>query len=213
MKLPHFIQRRPVAVKVLVVVALVAVVWAGYSAYRRANLPKDCVSRLVLVDEAITRWAIANKMNRRGEVDMLAYPTEAELVGYLDDPSLLKCPDGGKYVFGTRAEATTCSRHGHASLPEPVPRRSPLLETIRGYFQARVTRAKNSCIANLKQMDGAKQQWAFENSKLQTDTPKPGEIMGGTLYIRSFPICPNGGKYTLGRVQDPPLCTVVGHTL
>ena len=175
MRLPHFIQRRPVAVKVLVAFALVAAVWASVSASQRGSsatapepLPKDCVSRLVLVDEAITRLA------ENTGIGKLTPPTEIELMSYLVDPSLLKGPDGGKYVFGTSTEATSCNLHGHASFSEPVPPPPPLMERLSSYlpraWRPRICAlpCKNCCIANLKQMDGAKQQWTVEAGKQDT---------------------------------------------
>ena len=41
---------------------------------------------------------------------------------------------------------------------------------IPNFVKARTTAQKNSCIANLKQIDGAVQQWALENKKVATDT-------------------------------------------
>ena len=200
MRLPLFIQRRPVAVKVLVAFALVAALWARVSASQRGSsatapepLPKDCVSRLVLVDEAITCLADNTGIGK------LTPPTEIELMSYLVDPSLLKCPEGGKYVFGTSTEATSCNLHGHASFSEPVPPPLPLMERLRRslpwiQYRGPCGGGKSSCIANLKQMDGAKQQWAVEARKQDTETPKPSEIFGKDLYIRSFPTCLAGGK-------------------
>ena len=45
-----------------------------------------------------------------------------------------------------------------------------LLATIAipNFIKARATAQKNSCIANLKQIDGAAQQWALENKKAAT---------------------------------------------
>ena len=40
---------------------------------------------------------------------------------------------------------------------------------IPNFVKARATAQKNSCIANLKQIDGAVQQWALENKKAATD--------------------------------------------
>src|SRR5690242_3148234 len=59
----------------------------------------------------------------------------------------------------------------------------------------------NICINNLRQIDGAKQQWALENGKTN------GEIIVTETDIRpylgrgsnaSIPQCPSGGKYVVG---------------
>ncbi len=72
---------------------------------------------------------------------------------------------------------------------------------------------KNSCIANLKQIDGAVQQWAVENKRPATAVPRNSDIFGASLYIRSQPFCPLGGVYTLRAVSEAPQCSVAGHTL
>ena len=55
--------------------------------------------------------------------------------------------------------------------------------------------AKNICISNLKQVDGAVQQWALENSKVGTDTYSLTDT-AILKFLRSsmLPECPLGGK-------------------
>lgn len=74
---------------------------------------------------------------------------------------------------------------------------------------------KQQCIDNLKQIDGAVQQWALENRKTATDTysltdPDVLAYLRGSL----LPLCPRGGKYSAAKqVAPPPTCSVPGHTL
>jgi len=73
----------------------------------------------------------------------------------------------------------------------------------------------NSCINTLRQLDGGKQQWALENHKTTNDMPSWENIRP---YIKlgssgELPSCPDGGKYSLGRVADPPTCSIPGHKL
>src|SRR6516164_10295386 len=42
---------------------------------------------------------------------------------------------------------------------------------IPNFVRARTTSQKNACINNLRQIDGAKQQWALENKKTSADSP------------------------------------------
>src|SRR5436189_2761558 len=84
---------------------------------------------------------------------------------------------------------------------------------IPNFIKARESSQKNACIANLKQIDGAKNTWALENKKVSTDTPTATLLYGATLYIRDEPTCPAAGGYTLGTVSEKPLCNVAGHTL
>src|ERR1043166_8911423 len=68
---------------------------------------------------------------------------------------------------------------------------------IPNFVKARTASQKNACIANLKQMDGAKQSWALEQKKAG-GTPVDTDLFGATLYIKDKPSCPGGGTYTLG---------------
>ncbi len=84
---------------------------------------------------------------------------------------------------------------------------------IPNFVKARSTAQRNACIANLKQLDGATQQWAVEAKKAATAVPTDADIFGAALYIRAKPLCPLGGIYTFGSVADGPRCSIPGHTL
>jgi prepilin-type N-terminal cleavage/methylation domain-containing protein len=87
---------------------------------------------------------------------------------------------------------------------------------IPNFVKARTASQKNSCIANLKQIDGAKATWALENKKVNTDVPVDSDLFGSTAYVRETPTCPGGGTYTLQAVQTKPTCTLSatdGHAL
>ena len=84
---------------------------------------------------------------------------------------------------------------------------------IPNFVKARTASQQKSCIANLKQIDGAKGTWAMENKKTNTDSPSTTEIYGSSAYIRDEPTCPGGGAYTLSAVQTKPSCSIAGHTL
>ena len=69
----------------------------------------------------------------------------------------------------------------------------------------------NACINNLRQIDGAIQQWALENRQPATARVTPADVvryLGGVM-----PVCPAGGVYTLNTVSTPPTCSVPGHVL
>jgi TolA-binding protein len=72
--------------------------------------------------------------------------------------------------------------------------------------------AANVCINNLRQMDGAKEQWALQNNKPAYTLVSVRDI---TPYLHSnnLPACPLGGAYTLNAVGVAPACTVPGHAL
>ena len=70
----------------------------------------------------------------------------------------------------------------------------------------------NACINHLRQIDGAKQQWALENKKDANAVPAEKEI-AAYLKANVIPKCPAGGAYTLNAVGAVPTCTVPGHAL
>jgi len=83
---------------------------------------------------------------------------------------------------------------------------------VPNFVRARDNSQRNVCIANLKQIDGAKASWALEQKKTTTDTPNDADLFGATLYIREKPLCPASGDYTLQPVGTKPDCSL-GPTL
>ena len=91
---------------------------------------------------------------------------------------------------------------------------------IPNFVRARTTSQKNACINNLRQIDGAKQQWALEQKVAATASPQATDIQpymgrgsGGTL-----PTCPADSSitfatsYTINDVQTAPACQIVTST-
>lgn len=81
-----------------------------------------------------------------------------------------------------------------------------------GPFSPRYT-PKQECWATLKQIEGAKGEWAWEQHKTTNDIPLDADLFGTNAYIRFKPVCPEGGTYRLGRVGEKPTCSVPGHIL
>ena len=82
---------------------------------------------------------------------------------------------------------------------------------IPNFVKARTTSQMNACINNLRQIDGAVQQWALEQKKAPTDPVLFADISG---YLKSAVTCPAAGvgatfgnSYTLATVADKPICT------
>jgi hypothetical protein len=83
---------------------------------------------------------------------------------------------------------------------------------IPNFVKARQTSQQNACISNLRLIDSAKQQWALENKKSDTDTPTR-EDLRPFLRIKAFPVCPAGGTYTINQASQKPECSHEGHSL
>jgi hypothetical protein len=68
------------------------------------------------------------------------------------------------------------------------------------------------CVANLRQIDVAKQQWGLEYKVPANYEPTVVEISpffkGGVM-----PVCPSGGTYSINVISMNPSCTIPGHTL
>jgi type II secretory pathway pseudopilin PulG len=77
---------------------------------------------------------------------------------------------------------------------------------IPNFVRARTTAQTNACINNLRQIDGAKEQWALENKKAEGDAVVDADI---NLYIKGgAPACPSSGAYTYNAVGTDPICSV-----
>jgi len=87
---------------------------------------------------------------------------------------------------------------------------------IPNFVKARTTSQMNACINNLRQLDGAVQQYALENKLASSATYALTDLKP---YIKltsagNLPACPAGGTYTAGAtVAAPPTCGVAGHAL
>ena len=82
---------------------------------------------------------------------------------------------------------------------------------VPNFIKARESSRKSTCVANLKQIDSGKEQWAMENKK---DT---GAVVAWAdltpNYIKAQPSCPSGGAYTIGNIGANPTCSGAGHVL
>lgn len=83
---------------------------------------------------------------------------------------------------------------------------------IPNFVKARTTSQQNACINNLRQLDAAEQQWALENGKPATAVPTKADLLP-YLSGHTWPVCPQGGTYTISAVNDKPTCSIPGHVL
>jgi len=82
---------------------------------------------------------------------------------------------------------------------------------IPNFIKARTTSQKNVCINNLRQIDGAIQQWAMELRKAPSATVLETDV---TPYLKRVAVCPSGGttfadSYSLTIVSSQPTCQKV----
>ena len=82
---------------------------------------------------------------------------------------------------------------------------------IPNFVKARTTAQKNACINNLRQIDGAKEQWALEKKQAPGAAVVNAEV---EAYIKGgAPTCPAGGTYTYNNVDTNPTCDIADHVL
>jgi prepilin-type N-terminal cleavage/methylation domain-containing protein len=82
---------------------------------------------------------------------------------------------------------------------------------IPNFVKARATSQANACINNMRQIDGAAQQWALERGQSTgAAISYPNDL---TPYIKlnsasSVPPCPAGGTYSDATVGSTPTCSL-----
>lgn len=78
---------------------------------------------------------------------------------------------------------------------------------IPNFIQARTKAQTNTCIANLKQVEGAISLWALDNGKKDTDAVTISNLV--PTYVKTTPYCPlDTAKtgYTVTTVGSSPVC-------
>lgn len=85
---------------------------------------------------------------------------------------------------------------------------------IPNWVHARTRSQKTACINNLRQIDGAIQQWALENRAGPNDPPC--DIPTVLVYLKGEVVCPANETATFddsyalpAKVSDKPSCKVV----
>ena len=87
---------------------------------------------------------------------------------------------------------------------------------IPNFVHARTTAQQNACINNLRQIDGAKQEWALETKQGATATPSNAQLQPymGRGSNGSLPTCPLDSSatfatsYTPGSISIAPVCRI-----
>ena len=69
---------------------------------------------------------------------------------------------------------------------------------------------RNICVNQLREIDGAKEQWAEVNGK---KTGEDVDVRGVAEFLRAkkIPECPKGGAYSIGKVDEEPRCSEAQH--
>jgi len=83
---------------------------------------------------------------------------------------------------------------------------------IPNFVRARVMAMQNSCIENLKNIEGTVQVWAIDTGAASDATPTTAQLV--PLYIKRWPTC-GGASYASPAVNAQPVCPngTAGHSL
>lgn len=79
---------------------------------------------------------------------------------------------------------------------------------IPNFMKARDTSRTKACVANLRQLDTGKVQYAMD-AKLAAAAP----VTEANLvpdYVKVMPACPAGGTYTINAIDSDPVCSLGG---
>ena len=79
---------------------------------------------------------------------------------------------------------------------------------VPNFIKARETSRSKSCVANLKQIEAAKEQWCMDTKSAATATPAATDLYGTTAYVKNTPTCASGGAYTIGDMNTRPVCSI-----
>jgi len=91
----------------------------------------------------------------------------------------------------------------------------PLMAAIAipNFVRAREVAMRNACINNLRQLEGAKAQYAIESKAASGAPVLPGDVSQYMPNGFESLKCPAGGSYTINTVGSEPTCSVAGHSL
>ena len=91
-----------------------------------------------------------------------------------------------------------------------------LAVAIPNFVHARESSRGRSCVANLKEIDTAKEQYAMDNKLTTGDgtlaadplTVSGSMLVGSSNYIKTAVVCPSTGTYTVGAIGTLPTCSI-----
>jgi len=89
------------------------------------------------------------------------------------------------------------------------------LIALPNLFSSRKTAEEKVCISNLRAIKHAKEKWGFNEKKQPSDIPTFDDIKEYLSRVDELSICPLGGKYSLGALNETPTCEYAsqGHEL
>lgn len=80
---------------------------------------------------------------------------------------------------------------------------------VPNFVRAREASRARSCVKNLWGIDQAKEQWAMDHYAAPDMTAPPlSQLCGSNGYLRTIPVCPSGGDYSVNDFRTDPVCSL-----
>jgi prepilin-type N-terminal cleavage/methylation domain-containing protein len=76
------------------------------------------------------------------------------------------------------------------------------------FLRARMKSQATACRHNLTNILSVKERWAMDLNRGANDTPTWADLVTPGVYLKSQPICPNSGTYTIGDLSQVPTCSI-----
>jgi len=84
---------------------------------------------------------------------------------------------------------------------------------LPNFLRARENARYRACVANMKQIQAAIEQWAMMTKAKETDTVESIDQLVTDGYLRSTPVCPGGGAYSITLSTGTGTGTVSNYTV
>jgi competence protein ComGC len=104
-----------IAWAVVMIPLLLAIAIPNFVKARDTAMQNACLNNLRMIDGAKNEWALENN-KKAGDT-----PTVSDLLPYLPNHQMPKCPAGGTYTIGPVGSNPTCSVSGHKLPPASGP--------------------------------------------------------------------------------------------
>lgn len=75
---------------------------------------------------------------------------------------------------------------------------------VPNFIKARSNSRLQTVVANLKQIESAKEQWAMETGQNATATPVEADLVGADKYMKAWPTGPITGTYAPQNMSTAP---------
>lgn len=187
----------------LMLVAEILLFRANHERDRIQTDLRDTQQQLHEVQKELDTLKSSSAGERAGTIDSLRKQNEALTI---------KVNALQKNVDRLQLESQQTSQHLSTARDALALQQAHLQQLQEDQQRAAAAASANACINNLRLITAAKQQWALDKNKAATDVPTIQDL-AGYFQDGNFPVCPEGGTYTINAVGEAPACSIASHVL